>query len=218
MPKLNLKDDELEGEPDPLDPDRTISPPPTLREVGGGEHHSSPLLMIVVIVVVIAAGAFALNFFHVIHIWGKRAPKVAEVMPEPSALPPPPAQAGDQSAPSAAEAEAAATPVPEPGSEPPPSSRTKAAATPKVSIPASGSGVYTVQVSSWIDRGQAEEQAARLTTAGYSAFVEDASVGSETWHRVRVGRFDTQQEAEQAAAQLQTVVEDLVWVTKVGSR
>ncbi len=217
MPKLNLKDDELEGEPDPLDQDRAIAPPPTLREVGGSVHHGSPLLMILVILVVLASGVFALNYFKVIHLWGKRAPKTVEMLPEPSSMPAP--AAAEQQPAGSTPVPDASTPVPDASFPASSTTATPAPATkPKVVVPVSGSGLYTVQVSSWTERARADAQAARLTQAGFSAFVEDAAVSGETWYRVRVGRFDTQKEAEQVAAQLQPVVEEVVWVAKVGKR
>ena len=65
MPRLNLKDDSLDA--DTGGSERTIAPPPTLRDVGGGGG-SSPLLLIVLIIVVLGAGVFALNYFGIIHL------------------------------------------------------------------------------------------------------------------------------------------------------
>jgi DedD protein len=67
-----------------------------------------------------------------------------------------------------------------------------------------------------MNRAKADEEASKLTSAGYTAFVEDATVGGESWHRVRVGHYSTQQDAQEAAAQLQKMMEGVVWVAKVG--
>jgi cell division septation protein DedD len=234
MPRLNLKDDALDGESSPLDSDKNVAPPPTLRDVGGGGGRSSPLLLIVLIIFVLAAGVFALNYFKVIHLWGKKAPKVAEVMTEPGTTLPEPEQtvATDLGTIPTAEqgsdmnpATPSVTALPEPTPTPTPTTVT----TPEKSTPAvqkhkasapppSGTGRFTVQVSSWTNKEKAEAEASRLSTAGFSAFVENAMVGGETWHRVRVGRYASSQEAQEAASQVQKVAEDLVWVTKTGSR
>ncbi len=213
MPRLNLKDDEME-EPIPLDSDKPIPPPPTLREVGGGGGggKTSPLLLILVILVVLAGGVYALNYFKVIKIFGKKTPKIAEVMPE--ALPPPETGTTDLGSvpPTTTETPAVESPTPEPAPEPtpPPEHVTPA-------IPPSGSGSYTVQVSSWTTKAKADEEAARLSSAGYGAFVEDAVVGGENWFRVRVGRYGSPKEARAAAAELQKSMEDQLFVAKIGS-
>jgi cell division protein FtsN len=46
--------------------------------------------------------------------------------------------------------------------------------------------------------------------------VEDGVVGGETWHRVRVGRYSTQKEAQEAVAKLQPVTESDLWVARIG--
>jgi cell division protein FtsN len=235
MPKLNLKDDGFEEEQNPLDTDDTMAPPPTLREVGGGGEgggKSSVLLMVLLIVSVIALGVFALNYFKVIHLWGKRAPKVtAQIdntlpLPDPtlgsSVVPPEQTQTGT---------EGASTPTPTPGTTPEPNlettpatpahsasrpSTTTSTPAPKFVPPASsGSGSYTVQVSSWTSKAYAEQQASRLNEAGMSAFVEDVVIAGENWYRVRVGHYATPQEAKDAAAQLSHSLEGRIWVARL---
>ncbi len=61
MPRLNLKDDELEEGHGSQDLERTVAPPPTLRDVGSGGGRS-PIVLIIVIVAVLAAVVFALNY------------------------------------------------------------------------------------------------------------------------------------------------------------
>ena len=95
MPKLNLRDDGFEEESNPLDSDQSVAPPPTLREVGvsGGGGKSSTLLTVVLLVVVVGGGVFALNYFKVIHLWGKRTPKITtEAMTDQLPAPETPAQ------------------------------------------------------------------------------------------------------------------------------
>jgi len=213
MPRLNLKDDEME-EPIPLDSDKPLPPPPNLREVGtgGGGGKMSPILMVLVILVVLAGGVYALNYFKVIHLFGKKAPKVAEVIPE--AMPPAENQGTTdqgQAPPATTEEAATQTPTPEPALEPNPPQEAA-----KPSIPPSGTGAYTVQVSSWTSRAKAQDEVTRLSAAGYSAFLEDAVVGGENWFRVRVGRYSTLKEARQAATELQKSMEDELFVARIG--
>jgi cell division protein FtsN len=215
MPRLNLKDEGMEEEPLPLDSDRPISPPPTLRDVGGssGGGGGSKILLVVAILVVLGAAVFALNYFKVIHLWGKKVPKTAEIMPDASVpenqtdqgMTP---EGGQTTEPTTSEP---TTIAPEPTPEP-----TSPVTKPGIGIPTSGSGNYTVQVSSWNSKAKADEEAARLNGAGLSAFVESSEVGGETWFRVRVGHYATIKEAREAAAQLSKMVEDGAWVTRVG--
>ena len=120
MPKLNLRDDGFEEESNPLDSDQSVPPPPTLREVGvSGGGNSSTVLTALLLVVVVAGGVFALNYFKVIHLWGKRAPKVTteavtEQLPPPETAAPP-ANTTDQGSTAPAND---VTPTPEPSLEP----------------------------------------------------------------------------------------------------
>lgn len=77
-------------------------------------------------------------------------------------------------------------------------------------------GKYTVQVSSWQTRRRAEEDAERYTAKGFNAYVQEAYIPSKggTWYRVRVGRYATQQDAEQLASQLAGLLEAGFWVDR----
>jgi|WetSurMetagenome_2_1015567.scaffolds.fasta_scaffold198525_2 cell division protein FtsN len=223
MPRLNLRDDELEGEGGPLEPEKMSSPPPTLREVGGSSGHSSPLLLIIIIIVALAGGVFLLNQFKVIHLWGKRAPKVTEALPEPS-LPGEenvdqgtnPVAGGEQAPPVGSDPGAvtpATTPTPEvdnPAPELKPAEQAKIKAT----LPPSSGGKYTVQVSAWTSKEKADEQAAKLSAAGMDAYVEGTSIDGVEWYRVRVGHYGNEKEAKEAAAQLQHSMEGVIWVAR----
>jgi hypothetical protein len=237
MPKLNLRDDGFEEESNPLDSDQNVAPPPTLREVGvsGGGGSSSTILTVLLLVAVVAGGVFALNYFKVIHLWGKRAPKVTteaitEQLPPPE-TPAPASNTTDQGSTAPAND---VTPTPEPSLEPaagtPPATATpvptasrsthKSDAAParKFTPPPSGSGNFTVQVSSWTSKDMAEKEASRLSSAGMSAFVEDAVIAGESWYRVRVGRYASSKEAKEAADQLAKSVEGQIWVAKAGGK
>jgi hypothetical protein len=240
MPKLNLRDDGFEEESNPLDSDQSVAPPPTLREVGvsGGGGKSSMFLTVLLLVAVVAGGVFALNYFKVIHLWGKKTPKIsAEAMTDQ--FPPPESQGQGANATDQGSTAPATdvTPTPEPSLEPS-ASTTPATTTPSSSTPApsrsthrtepapaqkftpppSGSGNFTVQVSSWTSKEMAEKEASRLSAGGMSAFVEDAVIAGENWYRVRVGRYGSSREAKEAADQLAKSMEGQIWVAKVASR
>ena len=64
--------------------------------------------------------------------------------------------------------------------------------------------LYTAQISAWRTRVKAEMEAEKLKQQGYNAFVAQIYFDqwNETWYRVRVGYFDTFNEAESAAKKL----------------
>jgi hypothetical protein len=236
MPKLNLRDDGFEEDSNPLDSDQPSSPPPTLREVGvgGGGGKSSTLLTALLVVAMLGLGVFALNYFKVIHLWGKKPVKVTfdSELPIPEA---PLATTEDGTPPPNGGEEQQTTPEPSldpsalpSGTSPQPSTTlpqgesaapgTGSEPAPTFSPPPSGSGNYTVQVSSWLSKSMAEKEASRLSAAGMSAFVEDAVIAGENWYRVRVGRYGSSREAKDAASQLSQSLEGRIWVARIGSR
>jgi cell division protein FtsN len=58
--------------------------------------------------------------------------------------------------------------------------------------------VYSVQVSSWRSATIAEREVERLKNAGHDAFIYQVFLESKgsTWNRVRIGYFDTLENAE----------------------
>ncbi|MDZ7289789.1 MAG: SPOR domain-containing protein [candidate division KSB1 bacterium] len=77
-------------------------------------------------------------------------------------------------------------------------------------------GKYTVQVSSWRTRRRAEQDAQRYIEKGFDVYIQSAYIPTKDgiWHRVRVGRFATQTEAEQMASQLAGLLESGFWVDR----
>ena len=217
MPRLNLKDDSLESEPEPNDSEQSPTVPPTLRDMdGGGRGGISPLLWIVLGIIVVAGVVFALNQFKVIQLWGSKPAAMTEALPEPDlAAPEESAQpeGGEQIAPS--------NPIPETGQEPPitpppvekatqaPASRVTAA-----TLPPTGTGNFTIQVSSWMTQAKANGEAARLTAAGFPAYVTEGTVEGETWYRVRIGRYTTMADAESALRQISQAAETDPWIAQ----
>ncbi|MFN3695653.1 MAG: SPOR domain-containing protein, partial [Ignavibacterium sp.] len=56
---------------------------------------------------------------------------------------------------------------------------------------------YCVQASSWRNKTKAESEVQRLKSLGYNAFIVEANLPEldGVWYRVRVGFFDTLDEA-----------------------
>ena len=192
MPRLNLSDEETGAEGGAPETGRT--PMPTgLREVGGGGGRLSPIVLVILILAVIGAGVFALNYFKVIHLWGKKAPVVTESFPEPELAPIP--------EPAAAPAET----IPPPADTTPPQK-------PEPGIIPTGDGRYTIQFSAWQSKAKADEQASLLTAGGFDAYVDQGTKEGETWYRVRVGRYDSRADAREVIGRLQIQTEDKIYV------
>jgi len=197
MPRLNLSDEETGAEGGAPETGRT--PMPTgLREVGGGGGRLSPIVLVILILAVIGAGVFALNYFKVIHLWGKKAPVVTESFPEPELAPiPEPAAATPAETVPAVDTNAPAAKEPE---------------RPTPGIVPTGTGQYTIQFSAWQSKAKADEQASLLTAGGFDAYVDEGRKEGETWYRVRVGRYDSRADAREVIGRLQIQTEDKIYV------
>jgi cell division septation protein DedD/nucleoid DNA-binding protein len=57
--------------------------------------------------------------------------------------------------------------------------------------------IYIVQVAAFRKKNSAEKEAEKHIAKGYNAFLEEAIIDGVTWHRVRVGNFDTLEKAKQ---------------------
>lgn len=67
----------------------------------------------------------------------------------------------------------------------------------------SSKAVFTIQVSAFQDKNQADQLVSRLKRKGYDAFITRAAIpGKGTWYRVRVGRYASRDEAQAVAATL----------------
>ena len=71
-----------------------------------------------------------------------------------------------------------------------------------VAVPRPESARYTVQVAAYNARAQADALRARLAGAGLEAYVTEGDAGGVTRYRVRIGTYDTMEEARQAAARI----------------
>ena len=73
---------------------------------------------------------------------------------------------------------------------------------------------FVVQVMAVNARGEADAVARRLTAKGYPAFVTTTGAGTSVSYRVRVGKYDTQREAEAVSTRLQKEEQFTPWVTR----
>jgi len=65
------------------------------------------------------------------------------------------------------------------------------------------SRTYTLQAGSFRAKADAETLKAQITLLGLSAEVQSVTVDDQTWHRVRVGPFDSARAADGARRRLQ---------------
>ena len=68
---------------------------------------------------------------------------------------------------------------------------------------APGQGPYLLQVGSFRSAEDAEGLRAQLTLLGLSARIQTVTVDNNTWHRVRVGPYDSARDADEARRRLQ---------------
>jgi len=78
-------------------------------------------------------------------------------------------------------------------------------------------GRFTVQVSSWLTRAEAERDARRFAERGYDVYIQQAYLEKrdQVWFRVRVGSYPTYAEAQLAAQQLSDLLQSGFWVDKI---
>ena len=63
---------------------------------------------------------------------------------------------------------------------------------------------WNVQANSYPDAKSAKDLVDRLKNKGYNAFVTEANVKGKVWYRVRIGRFESREEAEKTVAALKS--------------
>ena len=56
---------------------------------------------------------------------------------------------------------------------------------------------YSFQISSWRNESKAQSEVIKLTRQGHKAFIAEGTVNGQTWYRVRIGYFNSLEEAEQ---------------------
>ena len=114
--------------------------------------------------------------------------------------------------------------TPSPGAtETPPPEPEPTAISPTPSIPETAPttraaiGNYTVQVSSWRVRSEAERAAESFRRRDYDAYFQRAYLveRDQVWYRVRIGGFETREAAQAEAKRLRAEGVKNAWVDKV---
>ena len=234
MPDINLQD---EGSLENVE----SSPEQNVEGTEAGEEtpkKGSGLMTILIVVIAVlivgGGGAFLLDKLGVIHIFSKKkpAPAVAQLQEQPGQT--------EVAAPAGGTEQSQmieTPPVDEKGkpaagaaktddkSAKKPAAKEKAEAPAKPMPPPTSSGnlqdmkgEYTIQVSAWKDKEIAEEVVRRLADAGYPAFVEDREFKGGTWYTVRVGRYTSRKDAEQAVQNFAEELKSNYWIDRAKSK
>ncbi len=66
---------------------------------------------------------------------------------------------------------------------------------------------YSVQIDAVMDRQGAENVVRKLTASGYEPYIVPTEINGQTWYKVRVGHYDTEDEARAAEQRLRTEYE-----------
>ncbi|MEW6062684.1 MAG: SPOR domain-containing protein, partial [Bacteroidota bacterium] len=75
-----------------------------------------------------------------------------------------------------------------------------------------GTGMYTIQISSWPDEQKANKQAQAFADAGFDAFVEPLG----KYYRVCIGHFETKAAAKEQMEKMEHMLESMPLIAKVG--
>ncbi len=104
---------------------------------------------------------------------------------------------------------------------PPPTSAVKNEAkpvkktAPKVEALASVEGRFTIQIYSESTLREAEEKMDGLRKLGFDAYIQKARPGTKFWYRVRIGAFNSRDEAKKAADEINSRTGIVAWIDKV---
>ncbi len=198
MPNLNVKGDAPKGG----------------ASSGAGGGGGIPKMAIIAVAAVVALGviAFVLNTTGIVQLWGKKKP-VPQVVSLPTESYEPVAEETTQVAEEQPVTEDPALPALTDNLTRIETSRQPGLKTSKApSAMVRGTGMYTVQISSWPSREKATILAQIFTDAGFDAFTEP--LGS--YYRVCVGRFETKADARAQMEKMEHMLESRPVIAKVG--
>jgi cell division septation protein DedD len=195
MPNLNVK-----GE----SPKPSSGPAP-----GGGGGGSKLIITIIIVIVVLAGGAFILNTTGVVKLWGKKKaqPVVmnlpmetppAEIESAPETSTPPPAEENPAVAENLTKLEVNA--------------KLGAGKQPQKMI-VTGTGMYTIQISSWSSSELANKHAKMFADAGFETFVDQRG----SYYRVCIGRYETKKAAREQSDKMEHMLESMPVISTVGN-
>lgn len=174
---------------------------------GGGGGVPKVVIIFIIVVVVLVGAAFVLNTTGIVKLWGKKKAQPVLVSTPTENLPPvtqeqilPPVDT------------AAVNPAVE-------ENITKLESNAGINLPVqpkksivTGTGMFTIQISSWPTQEKAERQAQVFSDAGFEAFVEP--LGS--YYRVCIGRYESKSAAKTQAEKMEHMLESMPVIAKVG--
>jgi DedD protein len=127
-------------------------------------------------------------------------PPEPEVKPQPAAVEPPPP----------------VKPEPPKKAEPPPAPKPEPKPEPKSAEVTQDKAKFTLQLSSFQTRAEADSFAADLQKSGYSPYIVSADVeGKGTWFRVRIGQYASQEDALAAKNDFEAKQKIIAYVTRL---
>lgn len=170
----------------------------------GGAGASKLLITIVIVIVVLGGAAFILNTTGVVKLWGKKKAQPV-VMTMPAETTPAPVET-----------------VPEPVVTPPAEENkaveenltkleVNAAGTQPQKMIVTGTGMYTIQISSWSSVEMANKHAQIFADGGFESFVEQRG----SYYRVCIGRFESKSAAKEEAARIEHMLESMPVISTV---
>ncbi|MBW7887165.1 MAG: SPOR domain-containing protein [Bacteroidetes bacterium] len=185
----------------------------------GGGGSSKLLLYVLIAVVGLAVAAFLLNKTGVVKLWGKKKPQpvVVNIPVEDEYIPPTIDTMQQMSSDSMLQTEAVDTGQPKENTtivEPKGTDRDKRTKSVDKKAPSNivmGTGMYSVQISSFTSEEKANAQARAYSNAGYPAFVE--RMGG--WYRVCIGRFESRSLAKAQGDKIVHMLENNYAIVKV---
>jgi len=62
--------------------------------------------------------------------------------------------------------------------------------------PVVADGQYTIQIGSFKNESDAKKLQNKLKSKGYPAFLKRVTIGEDTWFRLRIGTFETKDQAK----------------------
>jgi cell division septation protein DedD len=130
---------------------------------------------------------------------------------EDGVIEPAPAPAAKKPEPPKAKPEAAKPDEPAPAKAKPEAAKPAEEAKPEAS-----KGSYTLQLSSFQDRGEADSFHAKLVDAGLHPYIVEAAVPDKgTWYRVRLGSYDDYDQAIRGKKEFESRHKIIAYVTRV---
>ncbi len=79
-------------------------------------------------------------------------------------------------------------------------------------------GNYTVQVSAFREKKQADEIVGRLEDAGYPAYVETIPMKGVSWYTVRIGHYPSRNDAKKAVEDFALEIRSNYWIDRVRTK